>query len=103
MTGGAGHLTLARPFQRLARILGHIQKDRTSGGIDILPLFAIGADEGDFRHVSCAPLTADVCRCAACVIALAASLNSSMLVYLPKPIRTDPLASLSDSPIACKT
>ena len=47
MTGRAGHLALARPFQRLTAPLSHIKQDGSIRRLNLLPAFAIGAYEGD--------------------------------------------------------
>src|SRR3546814_9073146 len=57
MTGGAGHLPFASAFKRLPGCLRDVQKDRAGGGVNLLPAFAIGADEGYPGHRCDAPLS----------------------------------------------
>src|SRR4051812_41753684 len=52
MAGRAGHLPLARPLERLARILGDIEQPRTRRGKHLALLIAVGGDEADQGHAA---------------------------------------------------
>jgi len=50
MAGRAGHLALARPFERLAGGLGDIEQPLAGGSLDFLHVRTVGGDEPNQGH-----------------------------------------------------
>src|SRR3546814_13573122 len=91
MAGRAGHLALARSFERHHVRLRDVEQDRTRLGFNLRALFAVGVVAGDAH-----PFTP--CHRAAPLMAMRPSRSTASFILRPTQRRIDALWSASLTP-----